>query len=39
MVAWRDGGRPFQAHVYFGERASEQLLRDAVSILNSIRPT
>jgi hypothetical protein len=38
MVTWRDHGRAFQANVYLGARASDRLRRDAVSILNSIRP-
>jgi hypothetical protein len=37
MVRWRDHGRAFQAHLYLGPRAGDQLKRDAVSILNSIQ--
>lgn len=37
MVRWRDHGRDFQAHLYFGPRAAEPLKRDALSILNSIQ--
>jgi hypothetical protein len=37
MVRWRDHGRAFQAHLYVGSRASDELKRDAISILNSIQ--
>jgi hypothetical protein len=37
MVAWQDRGRAFQAHVYFGPRATAGVRRDALSILNSIQ--
>lgn len=37
MVAWQDGGRAFQAHVFLGRRASDELRRDVLSILNSIQ--
>jgi hypothetical protein len=37
MVRWRDHGRAFQAHVYFGPDATSDLKRDAMSILNSIQ--
>jgi hypothetical protein len=37
MATWREHGRAFQAHVYLGPRASDELQRDARSILNSIQ--
>jgi hypothetical protein len=36
-ATWRQQGRAFQAHVYIGPRASDELKRDVRSILNSIR--
>jgi hypothetical protein len=35
-ATWRQHGRAFQAHVYIGQRASDELKRDVRSILNSI---
>lgn len=37
MAAWQQGGRAFQAHVYIGPRASDELVRDVRSILSSIQ--
>jgi hypothetical protein len=37
MVAWHENGRAFQAHVFAGPRASDALMRDARSVLNSIQ--
>jgi hypothetical protein len=37
MATWREHGRAFQAHVYLGPRTSDQVQRDARSILNSIQ--
>jgi hypothetical protein len=37
MAIWRQAGRAFQAHVYIGPRASDELKRDVRSILNSIQ--
>jgi hypothetical protein len=37
-VSWQDRGRVFQAHVYIGARANDQLRRDVASVLNSIQP-
>jgi hypothetical protein len=37
-VRWRDRGRAFQAHVSLGPRASDALLDEVRSILNSIQP-
>lgn len=37
MAIWRQHGRAFQAHVYIGPRASDELKRDVRSILNSIQ--
>lgn len=37
MAIWRQAGRVFQAHVYLGPRASEQVRQDVRSILNSIQ--
>ena len=37
MVRWKDRGRVFQAHVYLGAGASDQLQQDATSVLNSIQ--
>jgi hypothetical protein len=37
MAIWKEHGRVFQAHVYIGPRASDELRRDVRSILNSIR--
>jgi hypothetical protein len=36
-ATWRQAGRAFQAHIYIGPRASEELQRDVRSILNSIQ--
>jgi hypothetical protein len=36
MARWRQGGRAFQAHLILGPRASEELLDEARSIVNSI---
>jgi hypothetical protein len=36
MARWRQGGRAFQAHLNLGPRASEELLDEARSIVNSI---
>jgi len=37
MVRWRDGNRIFQAHLRLGPEASDDLLSEARSIVNSIR--
>lgn len=37
MAIWRQAGRAFQAHVYIGPRASDELKRDVRSILNSVQ--
>lgn len=37
MVRWREHGHDFQAHVYFGPRASDARKQEARSILNSLR--
>jgi hypothetical protein len=37
-VSWQDHDRVFQAHVYIGARASNQLRHEVTSVLNSIQP-
>ena len=37
VATWRDRGRAFQAHVYIGPRAGDQLRRDVSSILSSVQ--
>jgi hypothetical protein len=37
MVRWREGDRIFQAHLSLGPDASDELLSEARSILNSVR--